>query len=85
MKEREKKKSRASWKSCGHRVRYYIIYEEELRRLIDKDSKHKMILLNTRGTKERFERALKVPNKMEYSAFEDVDRIEGILVSLSNK
>ena len=38
-----------------------------------------MVLLTTRRTKERFERALGFPKIMEYSAFENVTRIEGKL------
>ena len=42
------------------------------------------MLLTTRRIKKRFEQALEVPNIMKYSAFEDVDRIEGKL-GISNK
>ena len=53
------------------------VYEENLRCLIDWVSKHKMILLTTRRTKEKLERAFDLSKKKSNDAFEDVARLEG--------
>ena len=47
-----------------------------MRRLIDEVSKHKIILLTTRITKEKLERALELSKKTADYYFEDVDKLE---------
>ena len=82
MKEENKKNQKQDQdgnrgENSGHGERDYCVYEEKLRRLIDEVSKHKMILLTTRRTKEKLERVLELSKNKENDTFEDVVRLEG--------
>ena len=80
MKEEERKKEEQDGKrgeNSGHGEIHDSVYKENLRRLIDEVSKHKIILLTTRRTKEKLERALEISKKKENDTFEDVVRLEG--------
>ena len=80
MKEEKKTKQEQDGKrgkNSGHGERDDSVYEENLRRLIDKVSKHKMILLTIRCTKEKLERALDISKKKADDAFKYVASLEG--------
>ena len=80
MKEEKKTKKEQYGKreeNIGNRERDDNVYEDNLRRLIYEVSKHKMILLTTRRTKENLERALEISKQKANDTFEDVDRLEG--------
>ena len=88
MKEENKTKQEQDGKSgenSGHGKIDDSVYEEKLRRLIDEVSKHKMILLTTRRTKEKLERALELSNKKANDAFEGVASLEGELGNLKQE
>ena len=75
MKEEKKTKQEQYVKrgdKSGHGERYDSVYEENLRHLIDEVSKHKIILLTTRRTKEKLELDLELSKKKANDVFEDV-------------
>ena len=88
MKEEKKKNQEQDGKrgdNSSHGERDESVYEEKLRRLIYEVSKNKMILLTTRRTKEKLERALELSKKNTNDAFEGVARLEGELGKLKKE
>ena len=88
MKEEKKTKKEQYGKreeNIGNRERDDNVYEDNLRRLIYEVSKHKIILLITRRTKENLERYLDLSKKKANDAFEDVARLEGELGKLKQE
>ena len=59
-KKQNKEQDGKRGENSGHGEINKSVYEEKLKRLIDEVSKYKMILLTTRRTKEKLERALEI-------------------------